>query len=47
MMYDNLLILAAFIFLYSLVSGGLERTPINGALVFTAFGLLSGSILLR
>ena len=41
-MYDNLLILAAFIFLYSLVSGGLERTPINGALVFTAFGLLMG-----
>ena len=44
MMYDNLLILAAFIFLYSLVSGGLERTPINGALVFTAFGLLMGPL---
>ncbi len=43
-MYDNLLILAAFIFLYSLVSGGLERTPINGALVFTAFGLLMGPL---
>ncbi len=43
-MYENLLILAAFIFLYSLVSGGLERTPINGAIVFIAFGLLMGPV---
>ena len=32
-MYENLAILAVFVFLYSIVSGGLERTPINGALV--------------
>lgn len=43
-MYENLLILAAFIFLYSLVSGGLERTIVNGAVVFTAFGLLMGPL---
>ena len=43
-MYENLLILAAFIFLYSIVSGGLERTPINGAIVFIAFGLLMGPV---
>lgn len=33
-------LLATFIFFYSTLAGGLERTPINGALVFTAFGLL-------
>ena len=35
-MYENLAILAAFVFLYSLVSGGLEKTPFNGAVVFAA-----------
>ena len=43
-MYENLAILAAFVFLYSLVSGGLERTWINGAVVFTAFGLALGPL---
>ena len=41
-MYETLAILAIFIFLYSISSGGLERTPINGALIFTAFGLALG-----
>jgi NhaP-type Na+/H+ or K+/H+ antiporter len=44
MMYENLAILAAFIFLYSLVSGGLEKTSFNGAAVFMAFGLLLGPL---
>jgi NhaP-type Na+/H+ or K+/H+ antiporter len=43
-MYENLAILAVFIFLYSIASGGLERTPVNGALVFTAFGLALGPL---
>lgn len=43
-MYENLAIFTAFIFLYSIVSGGLERTPINGAIVFTAFGLAFGPL---
>jgi hypothetical protein len=43
-MYGNLAILAAFVFLYSLVSGGLERTPFNGAIGFTAFGLVFGQL---
>ena len=43
-MYEDLSILAAFVFLYSLTCGGLERTPINGAIVFTAFGLAFGSL---
>ena len=37
-MYESLAILAAFVFLYSLVGGGLEKTPFNGAIVFAAFG---------
>lgn len=41
-MYETLAILAIFIFLYSISSKGLERTPINGALIFTAFGLALG-----
>ncbi|MFQ3224277.1 MAG: NhaP-type Na+/H+ or K+/H+ antiporter [Lentimonas sp.] len=41
-MYENLAIFGAFIFIYSLLNAGLERTPINGAVVFTAFGLIMG-----
>ena len=43
-MYENLAILAAFVFLYSLVSGGLEKTPFNGAVVFMVFGLVLGPL---
>ncbi|MGD8541702.1 MAG: cation:proton antiporter [Desulfobacteraceae bacterium] len=43
-MYANLAILSTFIFLYSMTSAGLEKTPVSGALVFTAFGLLVGPL---
>jgi NhaP-type Na+/H+ or K+/H+ antiporter len=43
-MYENLAILAMFVFLYSIASGALERTPFNGAVVFTAFGLACGPL---
>jgi NhaP-type Na+/H+ or K+/H+ antiporter len=43
-MYENLAIMAAFVFLYSIASGGLERTPVNGALVFAAVGLALGPL---
>lgn len=43
-MYETLAIMAAFVFLYSLFDGALERTPVNGALVFTVFGLLFGPL---
>ncbi len=43
-MYDNLAILAIFVFIYSIVSGGLERTPFSGAIVFTSFGLVLGPL---
>ncbi len=40
--YKTLTILAAFAFLYSLVASRLERTPVSGALVYVAAGLLGG-----
>ena len=43
-MYQNLAIMAAFVFLYSIISGRLERTFFNGAVVFTAFGLILGPL---
>jgi len=43
-MYLTLAIMAVFILLYSIVSGGLERPPINGAIVFAAFGLAIGPL---
>ena len=35
-MYEPLAILAAFVFLYSIVAGGLERTPVDGTMAFLA-----------
>ncbi len=43
-MYVNLAIIAGFLFLYSIASGWFERTAFNGAVVFTAFGLLVGPL---
>ena len=43
-MYEDLAIMAACIFLYSVVSGGLERTPVNGALVFILCGMALGPL---
>jgi len=41
-MYTDLAIIAAFVFLYSLVAGRLDKTPSSGAIVFVGFGLLCG-----
>ena len=41
-MYQDIVILALFIFFYSTVAGAIERTWISGAIIFTAFGLLIG-----
>lgn len=43
-MYSDLAILAAFVFVYSLVAERLEKTPSSGAIVFVAFGLLCGPV---
>lgn len=43
-MYLNLAVLAAFVFIYSIVSGRLDRTVFNGAILFTTFGLIVGPL---
>ena len=43
-MYQNLAILAAFTFFYSITSGGFARTWINGAVIFMAFGLFMSPV---
>jgi NhaP-type Na+/H+ or K+/H+ antiporter len=45
--YQILAVIAGFAFLYSLVASRLERTPINGAFVYVAFGFLCGPHCLR
>jgi NhaP-type Na+/H+ or K+/H+ antiporter len=40
--YQILTIFAAFAFVYSIVASRLERTPVNGALVYVAAGMLLG-----
>jgi len=43
-MYLNHAVLAAFVFIYSVVSGRLDRTVFNGAILFTTFGLIVGPL---
>ena len=43
-MYLPLAILTAFAFLYSILAGRLEKTPVSGPIVFIAFGLLMGPL---
>lgn len=41
-MYQNLAILAVFALIYSAIADRLEKTPLNGAVIFVAFGLICG-----
>ena len=41
-MYGTMAVLAAFAFVYSVVASRVERTPVSGAVVFLAFGVLAG-----
>lgn len=43
-MYENMTILALFVFVYSLAGGRLARSPVSGAIIFTAFGLALGPL---
>jgi NhaP-type Na+/H+ or K+/H+ antiporter len=43
-MYETLALIAAFIFLYSLSSGRLNRTIFSGAIIFTALGFIFGPL---
>jgi NhaP-type Na+/H+ or K+/H+ antiporter len=40
--YDNLAILAAFAFLFSVIAGRIERSAITGPMIYVLFGLLAG-----
>jgi len=40
--YDNLAILAAFAFLFSVIAGRIERSAITGPMIYVVFGLLAG-----
>ena len=43
-MYQDLVIMAVFVLVYSSIAGAVERTWISGAIIFTAFGLLIGPV---
>ena len=43
-MYVTLAVLAVFVFLYSAVAGGVERTRISGPMIFTVVGLVVGPL---
>ncbi|MCB2193224.1 MAG: cation:proton antiporter [Deltaproteobacteria bacterium] len=45
-MYENLAIMAVFVFIYSAVAGAVEKRPMSGPIVFMAFGVLAGPIAL-
>lgn len=45
-MHEQLAILAAFVFLYSLVSGRVERSVVSGPMVFVAAGFIMGPVVL-
>ncbi len=46
-MYQNLAILSAFVLLYSVVAGRLEKSPLSGAIIAMGFGLVCGPLGLR
>jgi NhaP-type Na+/H+ or K+/H+ antiporter len=43
-MYENLAVIALFAFLYSLLAGRLDKTPVNGAVVYLVFGAVAGPV---
>ncbi|WP_028580556.1 cation:proton antiporter [Desulfogranum japonicum] len=43
-MYANLAVLAVFAFFYCVTSRGLAKTPFNGAIIFTFFGLVTSPL---
>jgi NhaP-type Na+/H+ or K+/H+ antiporter len=43
-LYQNIAVLALFAVVYAVVAGRLDRSPINGALVFVVFGVIAGPV---
>ncbi len=46
-MYVNIAIVAILVFIYSIMSGRLEKTFFSGAILFTAFGIVFGPLALK
>jgi NhaP-type Na+/H+ or K+/H+ antiporter len=44
--YTEIAVIAAFVFIYSIFAERLEKTPINGAIVYVAFGLICSPLAL-
>jgi len=43
-MYSNLAIMAAFVFVYSIISGRVDKMALSGPIVFTLFGVAFGPL---
>jgi len=43
-MYEQLALIAFFAFAYSVVAGRLDKTPVNGPVVYLAFGVIAGPV---
>ena len=43
-MYEELAVLAIFTFLFSIISGRIEKWPISGPMIFVVAGLLLGPL---
>jgi NhaP-type Na+/H+ or K+/H+ antiporter len=45
-MYEQLAIVAAFVFAFSLIAGRVDRLPLSGPMIYVAFGLVMGPAVL-
>src|SRR5210317_2092773 len=45
-MYEQLAIIAAFVFAFSLIAGRVDRLPLSGPMIYVAFGLVMGPAVL-
>ena len=45
-LYDDLAVLAGFVFLYSIVAGRIERMTLSGPIIFIVFGFIAGPTVL-
>jgi len=45
-MYENMAILAVFVLVYSLIAGRVDKMPLSGSMIYVAFGLLMGPVVL-
>ena len=43
-MYENLMVMAVFAFIFSAIAGRVERSAVTGPIVYILFGLIAGPI---